>query len=107
MPNYVFVEKTGKAIRRILEVNYPHIIHIPGYRGFKEMNEWCIVRFGNSALFDDTPDRTYQTSLFTRDLGQPTRIDVSCMWAVRSSASDLMFYFKEPDMAFEFKVRWR
>lgn len=106
MPNYVFVEKTGKAIRRILEVNYLHVVHIPGYKGFSEMSAWCVERFGTSALSEDAVE-TYQANLFVRDLGEPARIDVACMWAVRSSASELRFYFKEPEMAFEFKVRWR
>ncbi|RYD47231.1 MAG: hypothetical protein EOP83_28350 [Verrucomicrobiaceae bacterium] len=109
MPNYVYVDRQKSAVRRILEVNYLHIVVTASWRHGEEMGAWCQERFGVSALDPGEGDKLYVpnfVSLMAEQSIQPIRIDVACDWAQLSYGPNTQYYFKYENAAFEFKMRW-
>jgi hypothetical protein len=69
---------------------FPHVVEIRDFSNKREAKLWCIQRFGKNIRLRDTNDVMWMST--------------TTMWQSALGAST--YRFRNPDHAFEFKMRW-
>ncbi|RYD64006.1 MAG: hypothetical protein EOP83_10780 [Verrucomicrobiaceae bacterium] len=72
------------------EYPFPHEVEIREFSNKREAKLWCIEHFGKNLRYRDRNDQKMQS--------------ITTMW--QSPLGGMVYRFRNPDHAFEFKMRW-